>query len=178
MPFILGTIASQKTVLGAYELISSTVLASSATSVTFPSIPQTYKHLQMRVTTRNQYGEVWLTFNGDATSNYNFHSMWGNGAGVASDTNVGMSSTNIFMVPVTAATTNVFGAGTVDLLDYTSTIKFKTVRALGGYVDSPGEVRLRSGLWRSTAAVNTISVGCSGTGFVPGSRFSLYGIAG
>jgi hypothetical protein len=163
---------------GAYEQISTTILGSASNTITFSSIPQTYIHLQLRIVTRNQFGEAWLTFNGDSGANYVFHSLWGNGSGVASDANTGFSNANIFNVPTTAATTNNFGAGTVDLLQYTNTSINKTFRAFGGFRDSGGDIRLRSGLWRSTAAISTIAIASSGSGFVSGSRFSLYGIVG
>jgi hypothetical protein len=62
-----------------------------------------------------------------------------------------------------------------DVIDYASTSKFKTIRAIAG-MDNNGAtapyIALGSGLWRSTSAVTSISFsGVTGT-------FSLYGIKG
>ena len=60
---------------GAYELIETQVLGSDVYSITFSSVPQTYKHLQIRLTARctasGSTGD-WLSirFNGDSSGNY------------------------------------------------------------------------------------------------------------
>ena len=70
---------------GAYELISTTILSTTATSVTFSSIPSTYKHLQIRYIARATTGGVanfTMTFNG-TSSGYSYHGLYGDGASAA-----------------------------------------------------------------------------------------------
>jgi hypothetical protein len=78
------------------------------------------------------------------------------------------------------ATANVFAVTVLDLLDYTSTSKYKTVRNLAGYDSNGfGSIALNSGLWMNTVAVTSISISPRvGTLFNANSRFSLYGIKG
>ena len=77
--------------LGAWDSIyTTTVGAGGASSVTFNTIPSTYKHLQIRLiskSTNSAYGGGdgdWLgmRFNGDSGNNYARHYIQGNGVNV------------------------------------------------------------------------------------------------
>jgi hypothetical protein len=168
---------------GAYELISSTILGSDTSSVSFSSIPSDYKHLQIRLVARNasNTSSMILTLNSDTGSNYVQHDLVGNGSTVSSTANVSGEIAGIrlnnFQTSNTA-TASAFGAGVVDILDYTNTSKNTTVRALGGRHSGASShfIRLISGLWIDTSAVSTITL--AGITFLTGSRFSLYGIKG
>jgi hypothetical protein len=174
--------------LSDYELISSTILGSSTSSVSFSSLgtySSTYKHLQIRWTARSdrsgQDNDVLgITFNGDSGSNYAFHRLGGDGSSVFSE--AGTSQTlPVFGYTVAAGTTtsNSFGAGVIDILDPYSTTKNKTVRVLSGLVGGRSWVFLASGLWMNTASATSITLDqLYGPNFIAGSRFSLYGIKG
>jgi hypothetical protein len=189
---ILGIWASQNypRITTAYESIATTTVGSGGSAtVTFSSIPSTYKHLQIRVfakTNRGTYGrdEFSLQFNSDTASNYSWHTLYGDG-GTASAYGIG-SDTKIDAGYIAGgAGTSMFGAGIVDILDYANTNKYKTIRSLTGH-DHNGViagihaiVNLNSGSWRSTSAINSIVIGVvSGTAFNQYSSFALYGIKG
>lgn len=166
---------------GAMELISTQVLASTAATVTFSSIPQTYKHLQLRITNRdsgavtvNYMAYMWL--NGDNAANYSYHELTGSGTAVTSSATTGQPSGIAISSPGNSNTTGIFGSAIVDVLDYTSTSKYKTWRSLTGAVGASKTIELNSSLWRSTAAVTSLTIQSSGSGSVAGSRFSLYGV--
>lgn len=161
----------------AYELISTTVLSAFATSVTFSSIPSTYKHIQVRATVGNLFtnNSMRLQMNGDTAANYNGHKLWGNGASVQSSSNLG---NGYFLCGDVAGDTSTFAPNIVDILDYASTSKFKTARAFSGFYNGY-QVALYSGTWRSTAAVTSLTFTDNGAyGFEVGSRFSIYGLKG
>jgi hypothetical protein len=70
---------------GAYDSLATVSVPSGGVSnITFAGIPAGYKHLQLRMISRNT-GAVagtydnWLTFNSDSGSNYSFHLLQGNG---------------------------------------------------------------------------------------------------
>jgi hypothetical protein len=65
-----------------YTLISSNVLTSSATSVTFSSIPQTYTDLVVRMSIRKDTSNstVFVRFNGVTTSSYDYNDIQGTGS--------------------------------------------------------------------------------------------------
>jgi hypothetical protein len=159
---------------GAYELISTQVLASSAASVTFSSIPQDYKHLQIRISARVTTDDyvAKLNFNSDTGANYAFHRLIGNGSSVASSAS---ASQAFIWTAIYRSVANQFTAEVIDILDYSSANKNTTTRHLGGLATD--QVQLNSGLWNNTAAVTAINL--SGySDWVTGSRFSLYGIRG
>ena len=190
---ILGIIASAISgnllAPSSYESIQTvTVGAGGSSSISFSSIPSTYKHLQIRYTARSTVANVndgytSIRFNGDATNgNYYFlHYLQGDGAGASS----GALSTNTIIYTGVAAgnsaSANVFGVGVIDILDYTSTNKYKVVRGLGGMDNNgAGKVSLVSGNWFNTAAVTSITIGANALGndFMQYSSFGLYGIKG
>jgi hypothetical protein len=79
------------------------------------------------------------------------------------------------------AAANIFAGMVIDILDYTSTSKNKTVRSLGGYDrNGAGEISLSSGLWyASPAAITSIELTTTATTeFKSYSQFALYGIKG
>ena len=185
MPFSLGFWAAAGAGGGgaaAYELISTTVATGSSSEITFSSIPATYKHLQVRFTAKNNSDSnnysLYFRMNGDTSSNYTRHELIGTGSSVVSEGSGNQSSIAIGLL-ATNSTANSFTAGVLDLLDYTSATNYKTVRLLTGGSWSISRVLLSSGLWRSTSAVTSFTIGNGGlVNFANGSRFSLYGIKG
>lgn len=173
-----------------FESISTQTLSSTTGTVTFSSIPSTYKHLQLRMLWRSAttgYNSTFLlSMNGDtSSSNYVKHFLGGGGSGSAiSGANVsgsfgGIRSTNCMSSSDPASE---FSPAVIDIIDYTSVNKNKTVRALIGYETNNvggGNIALLSGLWLSTSAITSLSItDYGGTGSASGSTFALYGIRG
>ena len=171
-----------------FESISTVTVGSGGVlSVTFSSIPQTYKHLQIRAVMRDNrsnsgggsYGE--LTFNGDTTSNYAYHQLLGYGTATASASNSNQTAIEFTRLADAGSTSGVFGVATIDIPDYTSTSRTKTVRGLGGYdTNGNGSFYLWSGLWFKTPeAITSITFkDAGGTLLSQYSQFALYGIKG
>lgn len=168
---------------GAYESISSTVVgAGGAANVTFSSIPQTYKHLQVRFNLRVASGgtqdEMYLTLNGVGSSNAN-HGLWGNGSNASVDA---LTYTSVIYIGKSiggTGTSNVFTGGIIDIHDYTSTTKYKTVRTFSGYdANGSGHVQLTSGFnYSDLTALTSLSIR-SNSNIAEFSTISLYGIKG
>ena len=177
---------------GDYELISTTVLGSDTTSVTFSGLGTSaaaYKHLQIRAVARTNTAAssgnaIAMRFNADSGANYAFHILNGasDGGGAVQSYN-GTSQTSFFIGSHTAAsaTGSAFAGNVIDILDFAST-KNKTARGLAGHANaSLSRIRLYSGLWMSTSAITSITLYDETVGsnsFVTGSRFSLYGLKG
>jgi hypothetical protein len=166
-----------------FELISTVVLASSSTAVYFTNldlIASPYKHLQIRSTEYYSAGgySTLLQFNGDSSANYSTHALYGQGSSINSSNN----TTWNYMLMNTIAVghtsdTNDRVVSVVDILDFNSNGKFKTVRALSGRPS--GFIELLSGNWRNNAPVTSIALGINGPlTFSTGTRFSLYGRRG
>jgi hypothetical protein len=170
---------------GTYESIATTIVGSGGSaSVSFNSIPQTYTHLQIRGIGKSAGASdsLDLTFNGDVgSSQYTYHALYGNGSSAGSENNRPRANipTTITLVP--SSDTNIFGAGIIDILDYTNTNKYTTVRIFAGQnVNSTsGEaIFLTSGLWMSTSAVTSITLTGRSGNIGQYSHFALYGIKG
>jgi len=168
-----------------FELIQTQVLVSSAAAISFTSIPATYKHLQLRIVARGDQAAVItnlaIRYNNDSGANYTQHYVtWGGGA-VQSFNNLSLSAYNFGNAPGASTAAGIYNAAIVDILDYASTTKNKTSRALGG--DSLGttsaDLNLRSSGWFSTAAINRVDlIAWDSANVVAGSRVSLYGVKG
>ena len=173
---------------GAYNSIATTTVGSGgASSVTFSSIPATYTHLQIRFIARNNrtasaLGYTTVQFNSDTASNYAWHDIYGQGTTAGVDGNASQTSMLLGLSSGATGTTNVFGAGAIDILDYANTSKYKTCRSLSGYDqnsnDANGQIRFLSGLWQSTSAISTITISDSTFSWQQYSSFALYGIKG
>lgn len=168
----------------AFEAIASTTLTSANTTITFSSIPSTYEHLQLRMYTRDGTAgaslyNIDIRFNNDSTTNYTTHTLHGAGGSAVASGSITQSRIAVGYSPSAGVTANTFAVTLVDVLDYASTVKNKTVRSLTGFdANGSGRCAIRSGLWLSTSAVDRIDVlaATSGTEFVAGTVVSLYGL--
>ncbi len=181
---ILGILASSSSaanLAGDYESIATVnVGAGLSTSIDFTSIPQTYKHLQIRALVRNNRAatgsNTYFRFNGDTGNSYALHVLTGNGASATAGAG---TSSNVMLAqdPSANFTANCFAGQIYDILDYTNTNKNKTVRILNGYDgNGSGEVQFWSGLWMNTAAVTSIRLFPNSGSYVQYTQFALYGI--
>jgi len=186
MSFILlGIINSQVEAEagGAYELISTQVLSSSASSVTFSSIPQDYKHLQIRAVARDgslQSGAAYLAmrFNGVTSTSYSSHELKGQDGSVSSSALTSRTSIETAMfAELGASTANIFSAAIIDILDYASASKNTTIRTLSGSAGDGRRLSLTSGLLNNQSSVTSLEIGIIRS-IAAGSRFSIYGIKG
>lgn len=172
-----------------YDSIATvTVGAGGSSTVSFTSIPSTYKHLQVRYlaqTNRGTYGtdNILIRLNSDTGSNYSLHALTGDGA---SATASGSANTTQFLSQATGSgASTTYGAGVMDLLEYANTNIYKTARILSGadhngtIAGYGGQILFSSGGWRSTSAVTTIQFRPEfGSAFTQYSQFALYGIKG
>ena len=192
---ILGIIASQdyNRVTNSYESIATvTVGSGGASNVELTSIPATYTHLQVRCfarTNRATYNVdvMYMQLNSDTTgTNYTQHNIRANNASFPG-TAIADGAANVFSDFIIGANNGAapFAGFVIDVLDYTNTNKYTTVRGFGG-ADSNGDVSsfcttimLNSQLWKNTNAVTSIKfVPVYGTSFNQYSQFALYGIKG
>lgn len=168
---------------GAFDLLETTTLTSSAASVTFSGLDaySDYKHLQIRMVAGCAAGFVssgYLELNGDSTASYSHHRLQGNGSSVSSD---GGSSDNYILIQAMLSDNdypNEFAAGVFDVLDFSSSSKNTTIRALHGDKGTGSQkVSLSSGAYLNTDAITSITLGgAGGNNMRAGSRFSLIGV--
>ena len=169
--------------VGSMELIKATTLSASSASVEFNNIPGTYSHLQLRWMGRGTFNEgsagQKVNFNSDTTSSYTGHLLRGNGSSVFADAGTASTSAAFFgRVAAATAAAGTFGVFIMDILDYSNTSKYKTLRCLGGAdLNGSGEIRFNSSAWLSTSAITSMAfVITDGGSYTADSSFSLYGI--
>jgi len=165
-----------------FESIATATGTGSSGTITFSSIPSTYKHLQIRIhgkDTEALYSRVGLIVraNGDTTSNYAYHAIRGDGSTAAASGSSSATSIQTADGMAGGSEANVYGAAIIDIHDYASTAKNKTFRIFIGVDNNgSGHLRLNSGLWMSTSAITSISLLTNNQFWTTGSVFSLYGI--
>lgn len=158
-----------------YELITRTNISTTTDTVLFSSIPQTYKHLQVRATI-NSVGAWWLVtrINGNTTAaNYTSRGSYTNGTTISS-MNFGAGTSGYTYTALTEA--DGILSAVIDYVDYTSTVKNKNIRSLwGNDRNGSGNNGFHTGSFYQAGAIT--EVGLYGD-FRANSTFAIYGIKG
>jgi hypothetical protein len=163
------------------SIATQTVGAGGTSSITFSSIPSTYKHLQVRGMFRPT-SSTWIVgyFNGDglSTNKYSQHDLRGDGSSASAEATTNANSAYFILGLPTVA--NTFAVGVTDILDYQNTNKYKTLRSLSGCdANGSGNIDLTSSSWRDTSGISQIELKLNNNGTIPQySQFALYGIKG
>lgn len=162
-------------------LISETTTSSSASEVSFSSIPQGFRDLEVIVRGRADAVAddvaVRIQFNGDTAANYRFQQIFGAASNAAVQDN---SEAQIVWVQLPGAnsTTGFVGAGRMTIFNYRDTTFHKGVISHGTQNVATNNQRtlVTSGSWASTSAITSIRVFLASGNFVDGSIVSLYGL--
>ena len=188
---ILGIMASQISghlfaPAGAYDSLATvTVPSGGVASITFAGIPSGYKHLQVRAIARSNRAStvdvVKLNLgNGsaDTAANYSWHQLYGTGSTAGAAAGASTSTIELPVISASSASTGIFGLMVLDILDYQSINKYKTVRGFAASdQNGSGELDFCSGSWRSTSSVDVVLLAPrTGTLFEQYSSFALYGV--
>ena len=195
---IIGTQASQISghltppadVSTSYESIATQTLSGSGT-LTFTSIPNTFKHLEIRMLLHNDsnfsdnYGDTfYIQFNGDTGSNYSYSQMQGYG------TNKSSQAASSTFVPAGLGSrretggqqTNIAGVSIFRAYNYKNTTIHKTTESTDALVWRALPVGIMHGkyfgAWRNTAAITSITIYNEDYVLYTGSTAALYGIKG
>jgi hypothetical protein len=149
-----------------YTPLATQTLSSTASSVTFSSIPATYRDLILVVNCRHTGSgtqDLIMQFNSDAGNASRVYM-----AGYSSTTESGTLSNIVAQFN----DQNNNEVGISHIMDYSATDKHKTVLTR---TNDSGFVEAMAQRWASTAAINSIRLAYTST-FAIGSTFSLYGI--
>lgn len=171
---------------GATWLIQRVTAVGGETSITFSSIPQTYKSIQIRALVRTLRAldgsdSMLVRFNSDSGTNYSTHQLYGNGSSAgryasASDSSAIIQNTATIM---DSSLANTFAGNIIDVHDYASTTKAKTMRGFSGANANSSSTGFLMGLpsaaWYNTSAITSITF-TNSFGFKAGSTFALYGM--
>jgi hypothetical protein len=191
---ILGIVASSISgnLAGTFDLIETASISSSVSSVTFSNLDSyasSYKHLRVVAHTLDSAisNNTWMNirFNGDQNNNYYYSNIRFSTAGGNSASATAVSDANRAALSATnnnpSGGDSSYGIVTVaTIADYSSTNKQKSLISWGSqYQATEWASGLWSGVWRSTAAINSVTIfPDGGINYTANSRIYLYGIKG
>jgi hypothetical protein len=165
-----------------YTLIASNTLSTSAASVTFSAIPNTYTDLVLRISSRTDAGtandNIQITFNSDTATNYSITRLTGTGSAASSNRTSTIDYARLGWVDGNTATSNTFGNMEVYIPSYlVSANKPFSSFAVSEQNATAANMDAIAALWRNTAAITSLNIVSNNAGnFVSGSSFYLYGI--
>lgn len=170
-----------------YEKIATNTLSSATASVTFSSISSAYTDLLLVCTnilsTRTSSQDIpVVTFNSDTGANYSSTNVDGAAAGASSTRWTSSNNALMGFVSDSNSTANpsLYPSNfIVNVLNYSNTSTYKTlISRYNNLASSSSYNRVGSnvGLWRSTAAITSITIGLYYSTYATGSTFTLYGI--
>lgn len=166
-----------------YDKIASTTLGSASATIDFTSIPATYTDLVIHATLGSTSGTVnfgLLTFNNDTSALYSNLGWYTSYSGAFPGTSIqgsgAYANLTAFYINLNSQIPSTISTGfTLNIQNYTSTSIFKSI--LSKY-SNKYEVNLLSGIYRSTSAINRITLNASGGSgtFATGTTITIYGI--
>jgi len=154
-----------------YTPIATTTLGSAVATYTFNSIPSTFTDLLL-VANTNQTSTssgLSLQFNGDTGANYSFTYMQGNASAASSN-----RASNVYSIDHNYQNAGTWGQTYININNYSNTTTYKTTLSRASQANTL--VMSHTGLWRSTAAINSIKILVSAGNYDVNSTFTLYGI--
>jgi len=161
-----------------YDNIATTTLGTASANITFSSIPATYTDLRLvLVSTASSGGSrAYLRFNSDTGTNYSFTNISGDGGFPTSARATSQAFINLDAATYgqTTATPNFYS---VDIFSYAGSTN-KTVLSTSNQDQNTtnGSVVPQVSLWRSTSAINTVTLSLSSGNYAIGTTATLYGI--
>ena len=162
-----------------YTPIATTTLGSAAPSYTFTSIPSTYTDLVLIATGYNATSDgsaPLIQFNSDTGTNYSDTELYGDGTSAGSNRRSNNTYITLYRPGGWDTSSTQPGMFTVNIMNYSNTTTYKTALVRSNIASaSYPSVETVAGLWRSTSAINSVTIGSGGT-LAAGCTFTLYGI--
>jgi len=158
-----------------YEKIATTTLGSANSTITFSSISSAYTDLRL-VFNGSPVSSTYLKmqFNSDTATNYSWTYL--SGSGSAANSGSGTSSTFILAAAQSSSSSAYPSLSSIDIFSYAGST-FKTVlTSYAGDYNGSGLVNANVSLWRSTSAINTITIFYNTGNIAASSTATLYGI--
>ena len=152
-----------------YVALATETLSGTDASITFSSIPATYRDLVLVINaTTTANAPVGVYINGDSGSNYSAVRAYGNIDGAYSQSVSGNYLDFDF------GSTDGNNMWFLNFMDYSATDKHKTVLIKAN--QNAADVTMWASRWANTSAITSLECFTSGSTWTVGSTFSLYGI--
>jgi hypothetical protein len=158
-----------------YVALDTQTLVSATSSVTFSSISSAYTDLVIVSSPQNNTSEsLYIKINGDTGSSYSTTWLTGNGSTATSSRQASNTTGILAGAPNVGLSSTVYGTSIIQIMNYSNTTTYKTAICRWGLASA--ETNATVGLWRSTAAINSVTILVVSGTFSVGSKFSLYGV--
>lgn len=189
-----GTPASKKVTIGNLRTSMSVgmvriaqvvVGVGGSTTIDFSSIPATYESLKLVAMLRNDKAATlenfaYLRFNNDSSGNYDYQVMSRLATTQAGNEAFAQSAGFIGNMPAASATASTAAQFDVLIAGYARTVFNKSYFSTNIHKQATSTTSITigtfAGFWRSTAAINQITIVSDSDKFVEGSVATLYGI--
>lgn len=161
----------------AYKSIMSIVLNSTASTVTFNNIPQTYSDIILVANFGRSAADTgsWFRVNDDSGTNYCTTNITGTGASAISGKDFSVNVGRYFRALSNQTDNNSI---IMDFMNYANPNIYKTILTRGGISTGTGSgTEANVNVWRSTSPITSISLITSTGTYSSGSIFNLYGLS-
>ena len=166
-----------------YTLIASSTLGSSAATVNFSNIPNTFTDLIAKFSVRATDASDWMIVKLNNITTTTYSETWLRGTGSAASsarqdfTNYYGGNGNDLLINLSGSTSNTFTNGEMYIPSYTANANKSTSFFMATENNATAaNMTALAGIWRNTAVINQIEFDTAGTSFTAGSSFFLYGI--
>ena len=170
-----------------HHIATQTVANTSTSFISFSNIPQTYTHLQIRIWSRSRnaatYDATYLTpYSTNTGADAAYHSLYGSGSFVGVNGYTAQSYAILGYIPALNAASNNWASTIIDITDYSSTSKNKTIRGIYGWDDNGVSSGSPLAGFNSAVSISLGTTAISGlrflinTAFESGTRIDLYGL--
>lgn len=166
-------------------LIANTTLTSDAASIDFTGIPGHYGHLVLEIYARSSAAvaaeSVRMRFNNDSAGNYDVQGNDALAGTVFAAEAFAATSLSVMAAPGSTAGANLFSLATITIPHYANALNNKSGISKHGYKTGTATTNINAGkialFWRSSDAINRVTLFAATGNLKSGSRASLYGWA-
>ena len=167
---------------GSMTKIAETILAADAASISFSSIPGTYRHLRLKLLARSTNAVLntilWIRLNGDSAANYWAQHISSTSTNLSASNEAGVGGWS-FNVPGANAPASVAAGIDLLILDYARTQWEKTgiSHSMLRDTSTSSNVRTSARWWAQTAAVTSLQIVPDTGNLALGTIATLYGVS-
>lgn len=171
-----------------FTKISESILGSASASVTFSSIPSTFRQLEIHAVARGSnasgFVNTYMRFNSDSTAIYDYEEDAAVGSSPGAAESLSDTGAKLAQIAGASAIAGSCGIFVCNIPWYTGTTFWKTftsnnmLQAQTTSTAQSGQLYTKqwTGRWRSTSAITSITIFPETGNFITGSSFALYGL--
>jgi hypothetical protein len=178
-PLLLGGVSDSHA--ADFTKIAEVVTTGSQSTISFPTVPATYRHLELSVTARGSAVATQIQlrcqFNGDTAGNYD----WFVRDRLNGTPGLGSTGISLGLIPGASVSSDIVSGLTTFIPDYRSTTFQKTTATVSNFkIGTSADTDLygaqqNAGFWRSTSAIASVLLYFASGNFIDGSVATLYG---